>query len=78
MTHGTRLTGTGVQQWACSNWAITRRCTIDCQRQMAATLVCLREQGARRIIESFLQVVDEVPASAPWYGQREHYESARC
>lgn len=38
---------------------------IDCQRQMTETLVCLREQGARRIIESFLQLVDEGPEPHP-------------
>lgn len=31
----------------------------DCQRQMTETLVCLREQRTRRIIDTFLQMVDE-------------------
>lgn len=35
----------------------------DCRRDMTETLVCLREQGTRRIIETFLQLVDEGPAS---------------
>ncbi|WP_044872326.1 LysR substrate-binding domain-containing protein [Pseudomonas sp. LFM046] len=29
----------------------------DCQQRMTETLVCLREQGARRIIEAFLETV---------------------
>ncbi|MCM2320566.1 MAG: LysR substrate-binding domain-containing protein [Pseudomonas sp.] len=31
----------------------------DCRQQMTETLVCLREQGTRRIIDTFLQMVDE-------------------
>lgn len=30
---------------------------LDCQQRMTETLVCLREQGSRRIIETFLELV---------------------
>ena len=37
----------------------------DCRRQMTETLVCLREQRTRRIIDTFLQMVDEALAGSP-------------
>lgn len=43
---------------------------VDCQQQMTETLVCLREQRARRIIDTFLQMVDEALAgTSPAGGQ---------
>lgn len=37
----------------------------DCRRQMTETLVCLREQRTRRIIDTFLQMVDEALVGSP-------------
>jgi len=43
---------------------------VDCQQQMTETLVCLREQRERRIIDTFLQMVDETLAdTSPATGQ---------
>lgn len=35
----------------------------DCQRQMTETLVCLREQAGRRLIEAFLELVEASSAA---------------
>lgn len=32
---------------------------VDCQRRLTETLVCLREQRSRRIVETFLELVNE-------------------
>lgn len=32
---------------------------VDCQRRLTETLVCLREQRSRRIVETFLDLVGE-------------------
>lgn len=40
---------------------------VDCQRRLTETLVCLREQRSRRIVETFLDLVGE-DLSAPSWG----------
>lgn len=42
----------------------------DCNRRLTETLVCLREQGSRRVVSTFLDIVREdlracAPAPAP-------------
>lgn len=32
---------------------------VDCQRHLTETLVCLREQRTRRVVATFLQMVQE-------------------
>jgi aminoethylphosphonate catabolism LysR family transcriptional regulator len=36
---------------------------LDCRQRMTETLVCLREQGSRRIIETFLELVRSNPSA---------------
>lgn len=36
---------------------------VDCQGRMSETLVCLREQTSRRILQAFMEVVEEVQST---------------